>query len=65
MSTYTRALRSLILAPVSVLFIPSVETIGVAATNTIAGVLAVIGYLYVSSLSSKPISEHGLTSAIV
>jgi len=43
-----RALRSLLLTPVSGLFIPSVETIGVAATNTITGILALFGYLYVS-----------------
>ncbi|KAF8551242.1 hypothetical protein OG21DRAFT_1418350, partial [Imleria badia] len=38
------AFRLLLLAPVSALFIPSVETIGVAATNSISGIL---GYLYV------------------
>jgi len=41
------ALRSLLLAPVTALLIPSVETIGAAATNTIAGVLALVGYLLV------------------
>ena len=45
---YTRAFRSLLLAPVSALFIPSVETIGVAATNSVSGILALIGYLYES-----------------
>ncbi|KAF8126610.1 MFS general substrate transporter [Boletus edulis] len=38
------AFRSLLLAPVSALFIPSVETIGVAATNSISGIFAVLGY---------------------
>lgn len=44
---YIRALRSLLLAPVSALLIPSVETIGVAATNSISGILVLLGYLYV------------------
>ncbi|KAF8126594.1 MFS general substrate transporter [Boletus edulis] len=38
------AFRSLFLAPVSGLLIPSVETIGVAATNSISGILALFGY---------------------
>ncbi|KAF8129158.1 major facilitator superfamily domain-containing protein [Boletus edulis] len=38
------AFRSLLLAPVSALFIPSIETIGVAATNSISGIFAVLGY---------------------
>ncbi|KAH0830224.1 MFS general substrate transporter [Lanmaoa asiatica] len=41
------ALRSLLLAPVSALLIPSVETIGVAATNSISGVLALFGYFLI------------------
>ncbi|KAF8552826.1 MFS general substrate transporter [Imleria badia] len=41
------ALRSLLLAPLSVLFIPAVETIGVAATNTIVGILALFGYFLI------------------
>ena len=45
--TCIRAFRSLLLAPVSALIIPSVETIGVAATNSITGILALFGYLYV------------------
>jgi hypothetical protein len=43
-----RAFRSLLLTPISALIIPSVGTIGVAATNSIAGILALFGYLYVS-----------------
>ncbi|KAF8437474.1 major facilitator superfamily domain-containing protein [Boletus edulis BED1] len=38
------AFRSLLLAPVTALLIPSVETIGVAATNSISGILAFLGY---------------------
>ncbi|KAI9459014.1 major facilitator superfamily domain-containing protein [Boletus coccyginus] len=41
------ALRSLLLTPVSGLFIPSVETIGVAATNTITGIFALFGYFLI------------------
>ncbi|KIJ12561.1 hypothetical protein PAXINDRAFT_82771, partial [Paxillus involutus ATCC 200175] len=40
----TTAFRSLLLAPVSGLIIPSIETIGVAATNGIAALLALVGY---------------------
>lgn len=48
---YIRAFRSLLLTPISALFIPSVETIGVAATNSISGILALFGYVYVSLVS--------------
>jgi len=41
------AFRSLFLAALSMLCIPAVETIGVAATNTIAGILALVGYLLI------------------
>ncbi|KAF8421123.1 MFS general substrate transporter, partial [Boletus edulis BED1] len=41
------ALRSLLIAPISVLFIPAVETIGVAATNTLTGLLVLIGYFLI------------------
>ncbi|KAI9570823.1 major facilitator superfamily domain-containing protein [Boletus coccyginus] len=41
------ALRSLLLAPVSALIIPSIETIGVVATNSISGILALFGYLLI------------------
>ncbi|KAF8127199.1 major facilitator superfamily domain-containing protein [Boletus edulis] len=41
------ALRALLLAPVSVLFIPAIDTIGVAATNALAGLLALIGYFLI------------------
>ncbi|KAG8217168.1 major facilitator superfamily domain-containing protein [Butyriboletus roseoflavus] len=41
------ALRSLLLAPVSALLIPSVETIGVAATNSASGILALLGYFLI------------------
>ncbi|KAG6375873.1 major facilitator superfamily domain-containing protein [Boletus reticuloceps] len=42
------AFRSLFLAPVTALLIPSVETIGVAATNSISGIFAFLGYSCVS-----------------
>ncbi|KAL4075244.1 major facilitator superfamily domain-containing protein [Scleroderma yunnanense] len=38
------ALRSLLLAPLSALILPSVDVIGIAATNGIAALLAIIGY---------------------
>ncbi|KAF8451905.1 hypothetical protein L210DRAFT_3626326 [Boletus edulis BED1] len=41
------ALRSLLIAPISVLFIPAVETIGVAATNTLTGLLVLVGYFLI------------------
>ncbi|KIK92690.1 hypothetical protein PAXRUDRAFT_560563 [Paxillus rubicundulus Ve08.2h10] len=40
----TTALRSLLLAPVLGLIIPSIETIGVAATNGITALIALVGY---------------------
>ena len=48
-----RALRSLLIAPVSALCIPAVETIGIAATNTIVGVVALLGYGYASRVVLK------------
>ncbi|KIJ63399.1 hypothetical protein HYDPIDRAFT_92741 [Hydnomerulius pinastri MD-312] len=41
------ALRSLLLAPVSAMIIPSIELIGVAATNALAALLALLGYLLI------------------
>ncbi|KAG9318091.1 major facilitator superfamily domain-containing protein [Chiua virens] len=41
------ALRSLLIAPASALILPLVDTIGVAATNSISGVLCLVGYLLV------------------
>ncbi|KIK93321.1 hypothetical protein PAXRUDRAFT_145325 [Paxillus rubicundulus Ve08.2h10] len=43
----TTAFRSLFLAPVSGLIIPCIETIGVAATNGIAALLALVGYFLI------------------
>ncbi|KAF8553780.1 hypothetical protein OG21DRAFT_1485197 [Imleria badia] len=40
--TYIRAFRALLIAPVSALTIPSGKTIGVAATNSVAGILALL-----------------------
>ncbi|KAH0830188.1 major facilitator superfamily domain-containing protein [Lanmaoa asiatica] len=41
------ALRSLLVAPTTALLIPSVQTIGVAATNSVSGILAVVGYFLI------------------
>jgi len=41
------ALRSLLVAALSALCIPAVETIGVAATNSIAGILSLVGYFLI------------------
>ncbi|KIJ12566.1 Drug:H+ antiporter-1 family protein [Paxillus involutus ATCC 200175] len=43
----TMAFRSLFLAPISGLIIPSIETIGVAATNGAAALLALVGYFLI------------------
>ncbi|KAF9228956.1 MFS general substrate transporter [Gyrodon lividus] len=43
----TAAFRSLLLAPVSALIIPSIEAIGVGATNGLAALLALVGYFLV------------------
>lgn len=41
---YRRACRAVILAPVTAAVIPSIETFGVAATNGMATVVALLGY---------------------
>ena len=58
-SAYFRALRSLLLTPVTALLIPSVETIGGAATNIIAGALALVGYLCVSRGRFRSWTDEG------
>ncbi|KAL4061806.1 major facilitator superfamily domain-containing protein [Scleroderma yunnanense] len=40
-------LRSLLLAPLSALILPSMDVIGTAATNGIAALLAIIGYFFI------------------
>lgn len=47
---YNSALRSLLLAPLSALILPSVDAFGVMTTNGIAALLAIFGYLYASFL---------------
>ncbi|KAF8553779.1 MFS general substrate transporter [Imleria badia] len=41
------AFRSLLLAPISALLIPSVDTVGVAATNSISGIMSLFGYFLI------------------
>lgn len=40
------ALRSLLLAPLSALIVPSIELLGIMATNVLAALLALIGYSF-------------------
>ena len=47
---YNSALKSVLLAPLSALIPPSVDVFGLMATNGIAALLAIFGYLYASFL---------------
>jgi hypothetical protein len=41
---YRRAFRAVIIVPVTAVVLPSIETFGVAATNGMATMIALLGY---------------------